>query len=360
MAEIVLAIGTSHSPMLSLVPEWWERYAQGDKNIRELVFPPEGIALGWEEAVAYVSDEVRSKPRTLETFREQHLRCNAALDALATTLQETAPDVTVIISDDQDEWFYENNMPSIAVYWGDSVRLIPQERSGQPARPPEIVAAIQHGYGDVEMDVPVAGGFARYLLDELMEADFDVSHVLYNDETYGGSVARRYPSRDGELDYVKTTPPRRQGLPHGFSFIVKRLFDNRPLPIVPVLQNTCYPPNNIRPARAHALGRAVADAITRSPNDARVAVIASGGLSHFVVDEEIDRSVLAALEAGDGEALRSLPRHRLFSASSEILNWVALGGAVSGTGLQMELLDYVPVHRTEVGTGGGWAFARWQ
>jgi hypothetical protein len=29
------------------------------------------------------------------------------------------------------------------------------------------------------------------------------------------------------------------------------------------------------------------------------------------------------------------------------------------TGLDMELVDYVPVYRSEAGTGGGWAFASW-
>jgi hypothetical protein len=38
----------------------------------------------------------------------------------------------------------------------------------------------------------------------------------------------------------------------------------------------------------------------------------------------------------------------------------AIGGAVQDTGLQMELIDYVPVYRTPACTGGGWAFARWQ
>jgi hypothetical protein len=58
--------------------------------------------------------------------------------------------------------------------------------------------------------------------------------------------------------------------------------------------------------------------------------------------------------------LTSLPRHRLLSATSESLNWIVLGGAVEDTPFQMELLDYVPVYRTEAATGGGRAFARWQ
>ena len=56
----------------------------------------------------------------------------------------------------------------------------------------------------------------------------------------------------------------------------------------------------------------------------------------------------------------SLPRERLYSATSESLNWVAVGGAMQGTNLQAEVVDYVPVYRTPAGTGGGWCFMRWQ
>ena len=63
----------------------------------------------------------------------------------------------------------------------------------------------------------------------------------------------------------------------------------------------------------------------RGTPNLRVAVMASGGLSHFVVDEEIDRATLKALAEKDVDGLRSLPREKLRSGTSEILNWVALG-----------------------------------
>jgi len=91
-----------------------------------------------------------------------------------------------------------------------------------------------------------------------------------------------------------------------------------------------------------------------------VAIVASGGLSHFVVDEELDRMVLGALEKKDAATLKSVPRERLYSAASETLNWIALGGAMQKTDLTFELLDYVPVYRTPAATGGGWAFAQWK
>jgi 3-O-methylgallate 3,4-dioxygenase len=90
-----------------------------------------------------------------------------------------------------------------------------------------------------------------------------------------------------------------------------------------------------------------------------VAIVASGGLSHFVVDDELDQQVLNGLLGKNAEALCSLPRHRLHSATSETLNRVSLGGAMHDTRLRPEVLDYVPVYRTPAATGGGWAFMRW-
>ena len=360
MARIVLGIGTSHTPLLSLPPEKWAAYAQADYGLTDLVYPPDGRVMSFAEGARYVPPEIRDKPRDLATFQEQSRACQRALASLADTVQSVKPDITIVISDDQDEWFYDSNMPRFAVYWGETVPLIPRQVPAGGRRDPEIAKLTAAGYGDVEMDVPVPSAFGRFLIDYMLEHDFDVAHMTYCEEQYGGRVGRRYPTPDGEVTSERTSPVRRQGLPHGFSFVVKRLFDNQPGPLLPVFQNTCYPPNTPTPRRSYQLGQAIAGAVAAWPEDATVAIIASGGLSHFVVDEEIDRLVLDGLQRKDAAALTTLPRHRLYSATSESLNWVALGGAVEETSLQMELLDYVPVYRTEAATGGGWAFARWQ
>lgn len=359
MAQIVLGLATSHTPMLALSADLWSSYAQRDQENPELAFPPHGLVMPYQEGLAAVAPEIGAKYRGAEAYSAQAEACQRALDQLSASLREASPDVTIVITDDQDEWFFEDNMPALAVYWGDVAPLRPRY---MPAgvRDSAVAAAITRGYGDVAMDVPVASAFGRYLIEYLTEHDFDVAHVRYPKDVYGGRVARRYPTRDGELQYERTTPPREQGLPHGVSFVVKRLFDNAPRPILPVFQNTCYPPNQPTPRRSFAVGQAVAAAVQEWSEPATVAIVASGGLSHFVVDEELDRTVLDALEANDAKALQTIPRHRLHSAASEALNWVALGGAMHDTSLTMELLAYVPVYRTPAGTGGGWAFARWR
>jgi len=111
-------------------------------------------------------------------------------------------------------------------------------------------------------------------------------------------------------------------------------------------------------ARAHALGRAIAAAIGSWPGAGRVAVIASGGLSHFVIDEDLDRGVLDAIADGDATALRAVPRDNLRSGNSEILNWITAAGALEH--LPATVVDYVPGYRTPAGTGAGMAFAYWK
>jgi len=357
MARIVLGIGTSHSVVLSLPGQHWQSYGDRDRVREELIFPPEGIQIPFDEALrSHVPQTIRDRLGDPQTHAEQYDRCQRALDHLAQLLAAAAPDITVIISDDQDEWFYDSNMPAFAVYWGDRVPLVPVEL---PPDSSDITRQAWSGYGDVALEVPVASRLARHLIEELMDHGFDLTRMSYVEPEYGGQVARRYPSASGEWTHTHRTKARRQGLPHGFSFIVKRLLGNRPRAIVPVIQNTCYPPNNVRPARCYDFGLAIAEAIEAWPEDARVAVVGSGGLSHWIVDEEIDVLLLRALQEGDSETLRTLPRNRLYSGTSESLNWVTLGGAMAKASLTPRLIDYVPVYRTEAGTGGGLAFMEW-
>ncbi|HEX6513372.1 MAG TPA: hypothetical protein VF157_13795, partial [Chloroflexota bacterium] len=171
MAEIVLGLGTSHTPLLSLPAELWPAYAEGDKRNPELVYPPHGWVMPFEEALDAVPPEIKGKYTGPEPFAGWAERCQRALDELSCTLRSAKPDITIIVSDDQDEWFYESNMPALSVYWGDTVPMVPRETG--PSRNPEVLAAITRGYGDTALDVPVAGAFGRFLIEYLMDHDFE-------------------------------------------------------------------------------------------------------------------------------------------------------------------------------------------
>jgi aromatic ring-opening dioxygenase catalytic subunit (LigB family) len=131
----------------------------------------------------------------------------------------------------------------------------------------------------------------------------------------------------------------------------------RVVPTVPVMLNTYYPPNQPTPRRCYALGQALRRAVESWPGEERVAVIASGGLSHFVIDEALDQQILQAMQRHDAAALGAVPRQLLNSGNSEIRNWIATAGAVAH--LDMHLIDYVPCYRSPAGTGCAMGFAYW-
>jgi aromatic ring-opening dioxygenase catalytic subunit (LigB family) len=156
---------------------------------------------------------------------------------------------------------------------------------------------------------------------------------------------------------AKVDDPHKAGFGHAYGFIIERLFKSKPIPVVPILLNTYYPPNAPTARRSYDIGRKIARIIEQSKSDLRVAVAASGGLSHFVVDENLDRKILHAIEKKDAETLRSLSRDELNSGSSEILNWVMVAGMSEK--LNNDWSEYYPGRRTPAGTGTGMAFATW-
>ena len=65
---------------------------------------------------------------------------------------------------------------------------------------------------------------------------------------------------------------------------------DRPVPSVMVTVNAFFPPNQPTVRRCHAFGQSILRAIQSWESDARVALIASGGLTHFVIDETVDQT----------------------------------------------------------------------
>ncbi len=76
-----------------------------------------------------------------------------------------------------------------------------------------------------------------------------------------------------------------------------------------------YLPNQPSPRRAHELGGALRRAIDDWDSRKRVAIMASGGLSHQILDEPLDRMVVKALTESD--TTRSAPFPVI--ASTEVL-----------------------------------------
>jgi 3-O-methylgallate 3,4-dioxygenase len=330
MARIVLGIGTSHSPQLSSPPEIWHDHVARDRRNPFLVA---------QDGEVYSFDDLPLRPEwaidpsllTLEVWRELRQRTDSAIDTLNETLSQAAPDVVVVVGDDQDELFLEDGVPAIAIFWGESITDIPPTAEKLEQIPAGIQAAHWAIHAEKPESYPVASGLGKHVVEDLILDEFDVCQ------------ASRQPSQ--------------RGLGHAFTFVRRRLMRDRLVPLLPVVLNTYVPPNQVSPRRCYALGRALRRAIERYPDDLRVAIVASGGLSHFVVDEALDRRVIDGLARRDVDSLTTIPRRFMRSGSSEILNWIAVGGAVEH--LRMEVVDYVPGYRSTAGTGIGACFAIW-
>lgn len=133
------------------------------------------------------------------------------------------------------------------------------------------------------------------------------------------------------------------------------------VPLVPIHMNCVVPPLPA-PERCVAFGRALAEAIAAWPADRRVAVMATGGLSHdpggpkyFAVDEAFDRWFLGLLEAGDPARLaRECTIERMIAAGDggtvELLAWMVAAGAAGAR--RADTVFYVPSPPLRCGMGG--------
>ena len=331
MSQIVLGIGTSHSPLLAIPPERWAERAADD--CKRPTFPlADGRSITYEQLAAETGNRYAAVA-TLEHFIPLAARAQANLDRLAEALKAARPDLVVIVGDDQDELFLLEHMPAVAIYYGDTIVMQPRAEA-RPQIPAWHRACLPVYRQDAALRHPGAPGYARAVIEGLLDHGIDV----------GGSIG--------------VPEPVRAGFGHAFGFVLQRLLRNRPVPVLPVLLNTYFRPNVPRAWRCHDIGRALAQVIAAQPDTRRVAIVASGGLSHFATDEALDLGVLHALRDGDAAALRALPVAALRSGSSEILNWVLAGGALAA--LRRTWLDYLPVYRTPAGTGIGLGFMLWQ
>lgn len=328
MAQVTLGIAVSHSPQMSMPAEFWPAYAANDSRF-PLVFRRETWA--YDDLVEHRRSEGIAEQINPEVFAEKAERIARGVETLKQTLADANPDVIVVVGDDHHEMFSEHLMPTFTVYWGDEVQSIPppEEKIFETVKP-----AAWALYGEEQESYAVHGELGRHILQSLNASGFDVAHMNKQD--------------DG------------QSIGHTFITVRTRLSDgSRPMqPIVPVLVNTYFPPNVPTPSRCYDLGKAMRAAINAFPEDLRVAVVATGGLSHFVVDEEIDRPMLAAMEANDEAAIAALAPDDYVSGTSESLCWFSIAGACADK--TMEIVDYVPAYRSPAGTGCAMGMVRWQ
>ncbi|MYZ49210.1 extradiol ring-cleavage dioxygenase [Rhizobiales bacterium L72] len=329
MAQIVLGVGASHSPLLNSPAEDYPKHAEIDASGRKLL-DRNGRAVTYGELLERADPAIRDQIRH-EVLEERTAACTANIERLDRDIRDAELDALIIIGDDQNEQYGDDNMPAILVYRGRTIVNNPL-MMGEDA--PEFwrhARSQYHVKGD-SIEYPVAHELAAHLIDTLMDDAFDIAQA------------------------TRLAKPHGEG--HAFGYVHQRLMTEKVVPIVPVALNTYFPPNQPRPRRCYELGRAIAKAVQSFEGDARVGILGSGGLSHFAVDEELDRMVLDACRTKDGEALSTIDPARLNSGTSEVRNWITVAGACEH--LDTAWQEYIPCYRSPAGTGCGMGFAVWR
>jgi 3-O-methylgallate 3,4-dioxygenase len=216
------------------------------------------------------------------------------------------------------------------MYRGETIRNVPLKSRPGPEWAKK--ASAKYYEAEHEKEYPVDSALAMHLIHHLIDAEFDVSCA--------DSI------QDG------------QGEGHAFGFVHNRLLQDIEMPVVPIFLNTYYPPNQPTPKRCFKLGQQIRKAVESWPQDIKVGVVASGGLSHFTVDEDLDNYVMDALRSKSYDNPCNIPLNKLNSGNSEIRNWICMAGACEE--LDLQLMDYYPAYRTPAGTGTGLCFAHWE
>ncbi len=242
----------------------------------------------------------------------------SAFTELGKRVNAARADVLIVISPDHWVNFFLDNLPSICVGVGET-----------HAGPPEPwLSAFPH----------------KQMAGHAALAQHIVAHAFKND--FEPSVSYKL------------------ALDHGFCIpLWKANVD--PLPaIVPVILNTVEPPFP-SVARCFDFGRALADAVKTFQGNLRVALLATGGLSHSIgeatmgaIDEAFDRECLQHFATSDRSTLLNFLDQRLPAAgngAAEVRNWVTAHGAASATSTNgvraFDLIHYSAMPEIYVGCG---------
>ena len=227
MGRIVAGLASSHAYIFVSPDRWDERRTntRGNCARRYGVEPP---------------DRPEAAAETLEENQRRYENLRQGLFRLRSAFAELQPDSWVLIGDDQDENYREDNLPQFAIYVGD-----------------ELITGGRDGGGD------------RYQCDAILART-----ILH------GCV-------DSGIDLASSNRFEHGLISHAHRDVMRFLDPDGRVPVVPFFVNAIHVPAPA-PRRCYELGRAIRQAIEAQPDDKRVVIYASGGWSHFKAGLSVD------------------------------------------------------------------------
>ena len=264
----------------------------------------------WED---FMKLHYRMAPHTsgsgpsLEIQKKLRADAEKAFSVLQAELIASRADVLIVVANDQFVNFFYNNIPTFYVTLADEVE-------GQFTR--------HHFHYQNHKELGQA------ILKSGLEKGIDLS--------FGHHV---------ELQHTQVVP-------------LYFLLPEPTIPILPIYVNTWVSPLPT-PHRCYRLGEVIREVAEQ--REERVAILATGGLSHFPgspkigeIDTEFDQQLLQIMRDGKGKTLAEHSSDYFFQAgNSEFLNWMVVLGVVGDT--KTRTTFYMPDH-----VATGWGFATWK
>lgn len=236
-----------------------------------------------------------------------------AYKAMGDDFMAGEPDALIVLSNDHLHNFFLDNFPAFCIGCGESYE-----------------SPIEHWLHARRRTFAGDQAFGSYLLQAALEAEFDPSF-----------------SMEMVLDHGSLTPLELAGV-------------DPALPIVPILINCVQPPMPTM-RRSYNLGRFLGKALAEYDAVGKVAILATGGISHDIatprmgmVNEEFDQTFLANLESGDIDAtIRHATDfvHTAGNGCEEIRMWMAALGAAGGARFERTYYKAVNDWYTGIGIG---------
>lgn len=301
-----LGLATSHAPSMFRPVEFWP-----------------AIHRALTEGVPQPPQIKEETPKVLQGYMD---RIEKGFGVLREQLEAIRPDALLVVGDDQGEVFSPSDVPSFCLFACSEVRGTLN------------ISLINEPEEENHVSIRCHRELAIYLLDSLKKKGFDLS----------------------SLEEVKPVGRPKRGIGHAFTRPVVKVIPKLDIPTINLHLNAYFPP--LPDARqCYELGRAIAEALKGRPE--RVAIMASGGLSHDPrgpragwIDTALDRWVLDQLKSGNGEALCHLfefDSDTFRGGTGEIRSWIVVAGACAGA--KATVVDYIPAHHAVTGLG----FAYW-
>jgi len=310
MGTIIAAMASSHAYTF-LEPKFWDKrreHTRANYKRRFGVEPP---------------DEPQVAEETLEANEARYKNISAGLNFLRDRINALRPDILLLIGDDQNENFLENNLPQFSIYVGK--RLVAADRHGNAG-------------GTYRCDP----GAAWTLLEQCVESGIDLAYSTEFPNDHLISHAHREP-----LEYLQI---------------------DGDLSVVPIFINAIHVPAPT-PARCYQFGATLQNVIGALPSEKRVAVYASGGLSHFSagypwdhykgpctlgsICQDFDRKIIDWMKNRRGHELAGLSNKDLIqNGEIELRQWITLMGMIGDR--KPDLLTYEPFFRGLLGMAVGY------